>query len=263
MKGAYIEIARKTLLEGLAFRVNTLIGILDTVILIAVNVAIWKAVYASTGTLQTVSLEDTITNTLFAIGISQAFWMDEYSIAHKIRTGAITNDILRPMHFGGMILAADIGRAGYRLLVEFLPAFAICALLFGLSAPASALALPLFVLSMAMSFLVLHSIGLIMSYISFWYFNIFSFVTIKNAAVLVLSGAYIPYWFMPDWMMAFVRASPFQAIYSAPMSIWLGHVNGSSVLYGLAKQALWIVALQLCAQALWVLGRRKLAVNGG
>ena len=73
-----------------------------------------------------------------------------------------------------------------------------------------------FAVSVILGYLVLYSINLVVWLTSFWYFEVFSFVTIKDAAIMILSGALMPIWFMPGWMYNIVQVTPFGSIYSCP-----------------------------------------------
>jgi ABC-2 type transport system permease protein len=151
----------------------------------------------------------------------------------------------------------------YRLTVEFAPTLILSSFLFGILPPVSLAAFCMFVVSIFIGFMVLYGIGYILSLISFWYFNIWSFVTFKNALVAVLAGTFIPYWLMPEWLSRFASVTPFDSIFSIPIGLYLGKIPIEYAGGSLVKQAAWAMALWAAGRALWRLGYRRLTIQGG
>jgi ABC-2 type transport system permease protein len=210
-----------------------------------------------------VSFMTMVTNLAVGIGLSGAYAIDEFYVAGKIRSGEIAVDFLRPIGFNASVFAHNLGRSAYRLLVEFPPALLVCLLVYGLLPPASLPCFLLFLASVLLGYLVLYFLNFILSMISFWYFNIWSFVTVKNALISILGGVFLPPWFMPDWLRAAVRWTPFDSIYAAPLNIYLGRSSLPEAAFLIGKQAFWILALWGIGVILWRTGRRRLAVQGG
>lgn len=263
MLSLYPSLARISFSDSMAFRLRTLIGILNLFIVMAVNVSIWRALYAGQASVDGIGFATTATNLIIGIGISSAFRLDEFAIARRIRSGDIAVDLLRPANFVLSQLATSLGQTAYRIVVEFIPALLVSALVFGLMPPASFAGALLFVLGLALGYLVFFLMNLALSFVSFWYFNIWSFVTIRNTLVTLLAGVYIPYWFMPGWLRTIVSFTPFDSIYSVPLQCWLGLVTGANFLPLAFRQLAWILGLGALDWLLWKAGRDKLAVQGG
>jgi ABC-2 type transport system permease protein len=263
MLSGYIEIAKKNFQSSMAFRMNTFMGILNTFIIVLINISIWRALYGNNTTINGVSFMMMVTNLIIGIGISNVFNINEFFVSAKIRTGAITVDLLRPMSFQGYVLAYNLGMIFYKIVVEFFPTLILCFFIFGLLPPISFIAFLFFLISLSLGFLVLYNLSYILSMISFWYFNIWSFVTIKNALIVILSGIYLPYWFMPDWLRNIVGFTPFEALYAIPMGLYFGRIDISSAALLMGKQVLWIALLWSVGQALWKIGCKRLVIQGG
>jgi ABC-2 type transport system permease protein len=259
VSGVYSEIAKKSFLNCLAYRANVFMGILNTCISMIVSLSVWKALYGKTGA----DFSATATSLILGIGMSGALQTDDFFVSTKIRTGSIAMDLLKPMSFQAYVLAHNLGRMTYRLIVEFAPTLILSSILFGILPPVSLSALGLFLVSIFLGFMVLYGLGYILSLISFWYFNIWSFVTFKNALVAVLAGTFIPYWLMPDWLSRFASVTPFDSIFSIPMGLYLGKIPIAYAGGSLVKQAAWALALWAAGRALWRLGHRRLTIQGG
>ncbi|MNL90007.1 hypothetical protein D3C87_2207240 [compost metagenome] len=57
--------------------------------------------------------------------------------------------------------------------------------------------------------------------------------------------------------------TPFPAIYSTPIQIYLGMVPVHEVITGLIRQGLWVLGLMAAGHLLWKNASKKLAVQGG
>ena len=259
----YFEICKKNFQNNMVYRSNTFMGILNTFIVVVVNISVWKALYGNSQTVNGVNFMATVTNLILGIGISSAFFIDEFFVANKIRTGDISSDLLKPINFKFYILSVNLGNISYRLLIQFLPTLILSALIFGLLPPSSFLNLIFFIVSLVMGFLVLYYLSFCLSLISFWYFNIWSFVTFKNALITVFSGVYLPYWFMPKWVNNIVDFTPFKTIYATPINVYLGNVSLSQIPYYFGQQIIWIIVLWAISRLLWKIGNKRLTIQGG
>ena len=88
-------------------------------------------------------------------------------------------------------------------------------------------------------------------------------ITIKNVLVNILAGAYIPMWFMPDWLRNVIRWTPFDAIYFTPVQLYLGELAGIEIVFHFARQICWIIVLGAVGEYFWRSGLKKLVVQGG
>jgi ABC-2 type transport system permease protein len=80
----------------------------------------------------------------------------------------------------------------------------------------------------------------------------------------LLSGSLVPLYFFPQGpIQNILLASPFAALYNAPLSIWIGKYQGEQILTALALQAFWAVVIGGFAMWLWSVGERKVVIQGG
>ncbi len=254
---------RQTFLANSAFRFDTILGILDTCLKVFIFWCIYRALYGVNGSVDGITFEMVTTNFILSIGLSAAFTMDENYLPYRIGNGSIGNELLKPASVRGILLASDLGSICFKLLFCFLPALALAAAVIGMMGPVSLEALPAFLISVALGFLVLWNLNFIVQTFGFWIINVWSINTIKNVMVNVLSGTMIPVWFLPSWMEGVINLTPFSAIYFTPIQIYLGNVTGIQILGLLIKQGIWIAILYLIGEILWRQGVRKLVIQGG
>lgn len=259
----YLAFAKKSFLGRSAYRFDHWMGIFNTCLQIFIFWGIYKTLYGGRTEVDGITLSAVTTNFILSMGLSAAFSVNENFLPSKIRDGSIANELLRPVSFKGKMLAEDLGNAAFNLLFRFIPALLIAGLAIGIQAPASAGMLLSFVLSAALGYGVLWTIGFAAQMAAFWLINIWSLMTIKNVFVKVLSGSMLPLWFMPEWMNGVIRFTPFSSIYFTPVQIYLGQLSTMEIAQKCALQAVWILMIYLLGSLLWLKGKRKLVVQGG
>lgn len=260
---AYIEIAKKSFSNNMAFRADFFLGLLNTMIMIFVNVAIWTALYGGKSEVNGITFSMVVTNFVIGLSISNALSVNDFMIAGKVHGGDISTDLLRPLNINMVMMAETVGNNLFRLIARFIPSLLVSLIFFRILPPVSPIGLILMIAAVVLGFLILYYIGYIISVLSFWFVNIWSFATIKNVFVGVLSGTMLPLWFMPDWVGVFIKYTPFDVIYFAPIRIYLGEISANDVLPVYIKQCAWILILMIVGQVLWSKGIKKLVVVGG
>lgn len=259
----YLAYSRQAFLTNSAFRFDTFLGITDTCLKIWMFCYIYRALYGGAGEVDGITLSMVTTNYILSIGLGTAFSMDGGYLARRIGDGSIGNELLKPVSFRGILLAADLGNICFYLLFQFLPALLLAVFTVGMQPPTALLVMPAFCLSVVLGFFVLWNLNFIVQTLSFWIINVWSILTIKNVLVNILSGSMIPLWFMPDWMQGIIQFTPFSSIYFIPAQIYLGNITGAEILFSYLRQSCWIVLLFLIGELLWRQGIKKLVIQGG
>jgi ABC-2 type transport system permease protein len=260
---AYLELAKKSFLQNIVYRSEYIAGVVNAIVMIFVNIAIWKAVYEEDGALEGVQFKLMATYVVLSFLMQTLYMMDEYLIERKVRSGLISSDLLKPMHFRPYIFAYTSGTFAFRCLMQLTPALLLSIFLFDLLPPFSTVMFLYFLASALLGYLVLYNLNFLVWLSSFWFYWTFSLVTIKDTAVMILSGALIPLWFMPGWLQEIIVYTPFAAIYSTPIRIYLGMVPEDEIISNLITQTLWVIGLAAAGHLLWKSAARKLVVQGG
>ena len=261
--GTYFEFAKKSFMKNMVYRFNYIMGIVNLVIYILIYVAIWKAIYGTKTVIDGVSYKMVVTNFILGLGITNAFVMNEFMVAKKVRSGDISSELLKPIDFTKYVLAVNLGETCFKVVMNFIPAVIVCALFIGVLPPASVLMFILSLVSIVFGYLIMFYVSYMVSLISFWYFNIWSFATIKNVIIQILSGVIMPIWFMPKQLVAIIKLTPFDSIFYIPVSIYMGKLSASDIMFSMLKQAIWVFILYGLSKLIWSLGIKKLVVQGG
>ena len=259
----YLQFAVIRFKSKTAYRFDYFLGILNTLLSFVVYYSIYKALYGGTQSIDGVTFSMVTTSFLISLGLSSAFHKNEMFLQDKIKQGTIANELLKPVNFKLRMLFEDAGEGAFNVVFNFLPTALIAALFAHLSAPTGILNILLCVASVIVGYIVLWQISFIMQCLSFWLFSVWGIVTIKNVAINILAGAYIPMWFMPEKIQNVLKFTPFDSIYFMPVKLYLGQMSETEILFGFAKQLIWIAALYFIGEICWRSGIKRLIVQGG
>ncbi|WP_419871392.1 ABC transporter permease [Candidatus Pristimantibacillus sp. PTI5] len=260
---AYIEVARRSFHRKSSYKLEYYLGLFGSLLSIFISVAIWKAVYGSTASFAGITQEQAVTYAVIAMLMRIVLSMNEFLIDGKIKSGEIASDLIRPYHFLTYVFSMIIGEVGFNLWTKALPLIILSIFMFQLEVSHSWINLLFFLISAAFSYLLLYFFNLIFWLFAFWVHQTWSIVTIKNAAVLLLSGATIPYWFLPDWLAYIFEWLPFKYIYFTPVTIALGEAHQGDILRLFIEQIGWILLLAAAGLLLWRRAQNKLIIQGG
>ena len=227
---------------------------------VALLLSIWRTLFAGRDQVSGLPLPAVLTYTL--VGEAFAQLLGGYTgLADAHWNGSISTRFLRPMNLFGQFTAEAAGAWAFNFCLFSTPLL-VFALPLGVNPlPASPASAALFLVSL----LLAMSVGLALDYI-------FGGVAIavalppwvaertRRAVGGLLSGAIIPLALMP-WGLGRVFAwTPFAALASAPLQIYIG--RGEPVRM-LALQAFWSLALWPVATAVWAMAREKMVLYGG
>jgi len=227
---------------------------------VALLLAIWRTLFAGKPAVAGLPLSAVLTYTLISevfseplssiTGLPDAFW-----------NGTIIARFLRPLNLFGQFAAEAGGQWLFNFALFSIPLL-LCAPAFGVNPlPASPAAGALFLVSLALAI----SVGLAIDYIAGsiavgFEFSPWILERTRRALGGLLSGAIIPFTLMP-WDIGRVLAwSPFAALASAPLQIYIGKGDPIRLL---ALQAFWAIALWPVAARLWASMREKIVSYGG
>lgn len=218
-----------------------------------IGMFVWSAVYPADSYVATYYVA-----LLLVTVMTESF--EQFTFSEKIYDGTISHDLLRPqpvvINTIGTNLAIRIWLTVMGIPIALLAAFA-----FGVSLTWLAFlsALPVFVLSAALSFCWIFTLSLT----AFWTERVHSIVGFGWTLNSLLGGTIAPLAFLPGPLQDIGRVLPFYGMLGLPADVAAGRVHGlTPVLTGLAYQAGWIAVLITSAVLLWRAGIRRYTVVG-
>jgi ABC-2 type transport system permease protein len=259
----YWEFAKKAFQNNVVYRTDYFAGVINSIVMIFVNIAIWRAIYNEEDALNGIGFRVIMTYIALSFLMQTMFVMDEYLIENKVRSGLIATDLLKPINFRFYIFSYNFGTLLFRTIMQLLPVLVLSMIFFKLLPPFSPLMAGYFAISALLAYLVLYNLNFIVWISSFWFYWTFSLITIKDALLMVLSGALLPLWFMPSGVSNIIKLTPFDSIYFTPISIYLGQIPVDEILFSLGRQAIWVIILLGIGQLLWNRATKRLVIQGG
>lgn len=258
----YLELARLSMRQQLAYRAATVAGLFINSVYGVILASVMLGFYGSIdGSVKGWSDGDTVT----LIWINQSLIMVMYlwgwwDVSKTIQTGTIASDFLRPVSFYGFWLSRDLGRATVSILMRMIPTLAIGWVLFDIDLPASPLSAILFLVAVTLGVWVSFSIRLLTNLSSFWLIDHRGIGALTISVTTFLSGMAMPIDFFPEPLRTIATLLPFQAVLMAPNNVYLGKENPLTVF---AIQIFWVIALAGLCFLVLRRGERRLVVHGG
>jgi len=254
------QVTRTSFRRHSTYRVATAAAVLENTVVSMLRGLVYVAVVEASGTAD-LATSEALTFAFVSGMIESSFWIvAPLEIGERIRSGDVITDLYRPVDFQAWWLASEAGRCSFTLLAKGAPQLVIGMLVFDLVTPSSVGSLLLFVVSLALAFLVVFAWKLNVSLVGFWLLDVRGITSLAGATVTVTSGALLPLALLPDGVADALRWLPPAAMITTPFELFVG---GVAVAPRLATQATWAVALLALGRV--VLGRavRKVVVQGG
>jgi ABC-2 type transport system permease protein len=263
----YYEYIKNSFKEFLAYRVDYVAGIIQTLLSLLIQIYLWQALFNQSKLVATnlglVDLKDMITYVLIStlmstLGRSNLI----YDINSRVRSGQVSADLVRPFNFMGYMYCRMIGRNLFNFFFQLLPVLAVGLIFIHVSFP-SVPNLLFFVIMTIGAQLILFLITFCLGLLAFWYMSIWQVDILLGTAFDLFSGRWIPLWFFPTALVSISAFLPFKLVYFIPISIYLGKLGTQDCWYAVLQQLIWIVILYGLSRLIWHAAVKKLVIQGG
>jgi len=128
--------------------------------------------------------------------------------------------------------------------------------------PVSLQAGVVFVISLALGYIVYFEINMLMGILAIITLDIRSYNWVYWSLVRFASGQIVPLWMFPPTLAAVVGFLPFKDVFFTPMAIYVGAFEGSYV-RPLTSQVIWGFVLFIVLRLFWSRVQRRIVVQGG
>ena len=190
---------------------------------------------------QPLNQEDTLKYIVVATIISSFIECNTIEwINTQIQSGNIVTDLIRPIDFRKMVFSRHLGDTIVKIVFYCIPLTIIALFIM----PTHILLRTQFfwgILSIVLAYCIQFLYSLTIGLLSFWLIVTWPLNMLLGAIYKLLSGVWIPVTMFPDLLSKINQFLPFRAIYAIPVTI----------------------ILCLLAEFMWIIGKRKLIVQGG
>lgn len=245
-----------------AFQMWSYLGVILALFQLIMIQALWRGVYSDADTNLGVPIHITMSY-LSVIAISN--FVIRTSVAdelhRRIDEGTVAVDLIRPTSLSRQLILLSVGDSVGRwaLLIIVVPAVWIVGTLY----LPSISAFGLFLLSLALAYVVNLLIWMLVGISAFYTIGGTGMRSLVGLMSGLLSGAFIPLWFMPGWLEATATVLPFRAIAHVPGGVFVGQITGAELVKSLGVQVLWIGLLAFTYTSLWKFVQKRIAIQGG
>lgn len=255
------------MLNERAYRVRLFVAPVTLAVQLYLYDRLWTSVFRHTTSAAGFTVKQTVTYSLMALLIARIRWnsrtysvRDSLSIA--VRQGTVAYWFLRPIsparfymwrQTGDMLYGAAWAIVGYLLLLTT-----------GVLAPPSGASGALvFAVSLLLGQMVLYYLGQIIDVCMFWTMSTSGILHLYYFVQDLLSGVFVPLWFMPAALLTAASWLPFSSGINVPLSLYVGRIPLHDAGRQLALQGFWVIALAFAARWMWSRAGRRVAVQGG
>lgn len=252
-------VASATYKEWAAYRTHSMVSIFVGPVYFLAQFFIWKAVYASKGSINGFTLEQTLT--YFGIAaLIEYLIMDfaDWNLQMLIHTGKFLTFMLKPMSHVYFAFSQKVGHRILGFIFEFLPVLLIFFFVFRIEIiPARPFwALLSILLGYLMRFLVDYCIGIT----AFWLTRTSGIRRVFLLLRDICSGVFFPLAFFPDIVQKIMLLLPFQFIAYVPIRVFIGSYELGGVSCGI-PQIVGAQAAAVAATAVFTLIFYKIGVR--
>jgi ABC-2 type transport system permease protein len=258
----YLEFAKKAFAREATYRMEVFTNVGSLVVRVYLLRSVWTALYAHNAAPEAIPLHAMLTYATVALLMSLILEIDGTRIIReKIREGTIVTDLMKPIVLPFYFFSDGFGQAAFHALT-IAPSLLFALLLVRIDVP-SPTTLAMFVVSLALGYLVNFLLNFMMNSVAFWTLETFSVQLIVRWISDLLSGQIVPLVFFPAAFANALMALPFAAIYSTPLLIYVGTIKPSGYAGALEGQLLWLAVFAFAAALVWRAAERRVVVQGG
>jgi len=264
----YFAFFKMRFLMGLQYRAAALGGLLCQFFWGAMAILAFRAFYESDPAAFPMRFQDTssyiwLQQALFLLISLNGLDGEFFSV---IQNGNVAYELCRPVGVYPMWCARSAASRVSAALLRCWPTLLIAALIpapYGLAAPQSVGMFFWFLLSLFLAVCVVTALGMIIYMITFHTISPRGVRLIAIAISDFCMGSVIPLPFFPDGIRRMMELLPFSSMADVPLRIYSGDLCGEEMLWKIALQAFWTVALVGIGKALERREMKYVVIQGG
>lgn len=261
----YLQLFKNYLETSLEYRANLVTLIINQLISTASILFLWFAVYRANDEVQGFTFDKAL---LYYILVPLFGYITQIYISSilskEIRTGDLSKYLLKPYKIWLVAFIRSLA-AKIHILILILPIYTvIIALYFSHIDFSLNIISILFAIIIAVAALLLNAIiDFVISWLAFWFDDVWAFEHLKFILFSVLGGVSIPFDFLSDQLRSIFEFLPFKFLYYVPISYLTENKDQLEfLLQDLLNIFVWMIPFILLSYILWKLGIKKYEAYG-
>lgn len=265
MLSKHLALVRIQWQNGLVYRVNFVMWRARNVIQCLTLFFFWRV--ATLGRDQVLGYqEEQIFTYVFGILLLRSLILSSRTVdvAGDITQSSLSNKLIKPISYLTYWFTSDLSDKVLNMIFasfEFI-------LLFWWLKPAiffqtDTKIISVFVLSVALAFLLYFFINLTLGLVAFWTLEVWAPRFLFNIVLSFLAGGLFPIDILPQKVFMLLKLTPFPYLLYFPLEVYLGRVPFTALLGGLILSAAWTVCMWFVLRFVWQRGLRRYEAFGG
>ena len=194
----YFYVIKTRIIKSMTYEFNVYGNIIMQTIIMITSAFFWKALYKDQSMVGGVDAQSMLTYIIISFALSVPLITNvERRIEKSVEQGTVATDMIKPVNLFGVYFAEDIGSILALTFQNMLPILLIGSLMIKVPAMADIRELPMFIVSVILSFLINWLIAALFGMMAFTAVNIDALIQMKKHLLRLLSGSIIPIWFFP------------------------------------------------------------------
>ncbi|MBD3365979.1 hypothetical protein GF360_01400 [candidate division WWE3 bacterium] len=261
----YLSLFKSHLSVSLDYRADLIGTFILELLSVGSAIILWFAIYRTNEDVGGYSLEEVV---LYYVLVPFVGFLTSVDVSRKlaqsVRNGSLSNQLLKPYKIWLDALMEALSKKVVYLSIS-LPLYVLF-LFLGINARVlSPYILSIQSLLLGFSFIVLafllhFFLDLFVSWLAFWFSDIWSFKHFKRIVFAMLGGVSFPFDLLPANVRAFFELLPFKYFYFTPISYLLG--KGTNVLKDILLLLFWFLVFVLLTNLIWRRGIKKYEAYG-
>ena len=262
----YLALTRAGIIECVNYRLSLFVMVVGNLLYLTLIYFVWKAIFASSGSdvVNGMTFESTMIYLVLATALFN--FMEMYivwEIGRDIQTGKIALNLLRPFEYKKYLFWCCSGSFVVNFMFTFLPTFFVVLLITKNTIPIG-INLLYFVVAVILAVIINYNIDFFIGTICLYTESIWGINVMKQAVIMLFSGATIPLAFFPDKLRHVIDFLPFRAIYDTPLTLLLeNNPSMDMVASKLGVSLAWVIGMSLLSNLFWRVSLKQVTVNGG
>ncbi len=234
------------------------------IIYLYLQLSIWNALFTAGSQVNSaLTRENTICYVTVATILSSFMECNTIEwVNNQIRTGNISIELIRPVRYRGALFSRHFGSSILKLVLFSLP-LCVIVKVFVKEVSLCDGQIVAGLVSVAFAFLIQFLYSLLIGLLAFWLIVTWPINMFLEAVYKLFSGMWIPVALFPAILKKVSIFLPFRAIYSIPVNTLTSSMSKVSVFSNLGVQVMWIVILIGVNDIVWIIGNKKIVVQGG